>query len=213
METQKRYYLLVEFLVLFIIVPLSLVLDYPIYLKIFFTLLGFIYVLWVLYFKEDVAYNIKSRLPWKKFWKRVMITFICVALSTILYVSIMDPKNLFFVPRNHPLLFFGIMIVYTLLSAWPQEILYRTFFFKRYEKLFRSKWLLIIVNALLFSMAHLFFRNILVLLITFIGGVIFALSYLNFRSTTLVTIEHAIYGNWIYTVGLGYILDFPGFDN
>lgn len=205
--------MITEFLVLFIILPVSLVLHYPLYLKVFFTVVGFIYVLWVLYFKEDVAYKISARLPWRKFWKRVMITFVCVALSTILYVYIMDPRNFFFVPRNHPLLFLGIMIVYTLLSAWPQEILYRTFFFKRYEKLFIKKWLFVLINAVLFSMAHLFFRNRLVLLITFIGGVLFALSYLKFRSTTLVTIEHAIYGNWIYTVGLGYILDFPGFDN
>lgn len=72
---------------------------------------------------------------------------------------------------------------------------------------------MVIINAIIFSLAHLFFKNGLVLLVTFIGGVIFSLTYLKFKSTALVTIEHALYGNWLFTVGMGQMLDFPGFDN
>ncbi|MAK35391.1 MAG: CPBP family intramembrane metalloprotease, partial [Flavobacteriaceae bacterium] len=30
---------------------------------------------------------------------------------------------------------------------------------------------------------------------------------------TLVTIEHALYGNWLFTVGMGQMLAFPGMES
>ena len=105
-----------------------------------------------------------------------------------------------------------MVIVYPFLSVWQQEIIYRTFFFKRYESLFKSKSLLVFVNAIVFSLAHIFFSNTLVMILTFIGGILFAWTYLKFRSTTLVSIEHALYGNWLFTVGMGQMLAFPGME-
>ena len=69
--------------------------------------------------------------------------------------------------------------------------------------------MLILVNAVLFSLAHLFFRNALVMILTFLGGIVFALTYHKTKSTLLVAIEHAIYGCWLYTVGMGEMLGFP----
>lgn len=208
----SRSYLIREFLVLFVVLPLSLVLPYLFILKVVFTLIGFIYVVYILHSTEEVEYKVKGNLNWKHFWKRFVITSFFVVLSTVVYMYLVEPSKLFYVPLKRPLLFLVILFSYTLLSAWPQEILFRTFFFSRYQSLFSDERLLIFTNAVLFSLAHLFFRNALVLIITLIGGLIFAITYLKFRSTTLVTIEHAIYGNWLYAVGLGYMLDFPGFE-
>ena len=69
---------------------------------------------------------------------------------------------------------------------------------------------MIVVNAFVFSLAHIFLKNILVLFLTFIGVIAFALTYYTSKSTTLVCIEHALYGFWLFTVGLGEILAFPG---
>jgi hypothetical protein len=55
----------------------------------------------------------------------------------------------------------------------------------------------------------MFFKNTLVLFLTFLGGVLFALTYNKTRSTLLVSIEHAIYGSWLFTVGMGNMLGFP----
>jgi len=93
--------------------------------------------------------------------------------------------------------------------VYPQELLYRTFFFQRYENLFKNEKIFIFINALLFSLAHLFFKNTLVLLLTFIGGVLFAITFKNSKSTVLVSIEHSIYGCWLFTVGMGNMLGFP----
>tara|TARA_R110000787_G_scaffold59922_9_gene135862 strand:+ start:1886 stop:2266 length:381 start_codon:yes stop_codon:yes gene_type:complete len=125
----------------------------------------------------------------------------------------MDANKLFCVVLNKPLLWLAILGVYTILSVWPQEIIYRTFFFSRYEALFQNKKLLIFVNAILFSLAHLFFKNTLVIVLTFIGGLLFAYTYYKTKSTLLASIEHAIYGNWLFTVGMGEMLAFPGMES
>jgi membrane protease YdiL (CAAX protease family) len=75
--------------------------------------------------------------------------------------------------------------------------------------LFQNEALFLFFNATLFSLAHLFFRNALVMFITFLGGLLFALTYKKTKSTLLVTIEHAIYGCWLFTVGMGEMLGFP----
>ena len=135
-----------------------------------------------------------------------------IAGLTIAYVLWVDPQALFYVPMNDPRLYVIILFVYTFLSVWPQEVLYRTFFINRYEGLFGNRAVLVGVNAVVFSLAHLFFRNTLVLVLTLIGGVLFALTFLKFRSTTMVSVEHAIYGNWLFTVGMGQMLAFPGME-
>ena len=75
--------------------------------------------------------------------------------------------------------------------------------------LFKNRSVFVFVNAIVFSLAHIFFRNSLVLLLTFLGGILFAITFNKTRSTILVTIEHAIYGCWLFTVGMGEMLAFP----
>ena len=53
------------------------------------------------------------------------------------------------------------------------------------------------------------FQNILVLFTTLIGGIFFTLTYNRSKSLLLTSIEHAIYGNWLFTIGMGEMLAFP----
>ncbi|WP_432411093.1 CPBP family intramembrane glutamic endopeptidase [Rasiella sp. SM2506] len=202
----------VEFFILFILLPVSLAIPFNIWVKVGMVVFGFMYILFRLKKSENINFRIKKNLCWKSLWRRIMVTFIVVAVTTTAYVWFLDKDALFFVPVNKPGLFVAILFVYTFLSVWPQEIIYRTFFFERYEALFENKTLFIFINAIVFSLAHLFFRNTLVLVLTFIGGIIFGYTYLKFRSTTAVSIEHALYGNWLFTVGMGQMLAFPGME-
>jgi len=205
-------YLLAEFFIIFILVPVSFAFPYAPLLKGAIGLVGLAYIIYVLFKVEKISFKIKKDIRWNDFWKRIAVIFSIIAIATAAFVYFDNPKNLFFVPLNNPGLFVIILFVYTFLSVWQQEIIYRTFFFKRYESLFKSKSLLVFVNAIVFSLAHIFFRNTLVMILTFIGGILFALTYLKFRSTTLVSIEHALYGNWLFTVGMGQMLAFPGME-
>ncbi len=65
------------------------------------------------------------------------------------------------------------------------------------------------INAIVFSLGHIFFKNTLVMILTFVGGLLFAFTFQKTRSTLLVTVEHAIYGSWLFTVGMGDMLGFP----
>lgn len=208
----KRLLLAAEFLLFFAVLPVSFVWDYSIWVKAALALLGLVYILVRLL--KDPAKPLKfyRNYDLKTFGKRIGVQFIIVALVTTGFVYWQAPQSLFCVPKSNPQLFVIILAVYTFLSVWPQEIIYRTFFFSRFESLFPSKSVLIFVNAIIFSLAHIFFRNTLVTVLTFIGGLLFAYTYFKTRSTLLVSIEHALYGNWLFTVGMGDMLAFPGMD-
>jgi membrane protease YdiL (CAAX protease family) len=202
-----------ELLLLFVLLPISLVFSYTIYLKIFFVLVGFIYITIVLFRVEKISFKTPIKVDWKRFWKRFSVFFIGVVAITTLFVLFNDASKLFCVIINKPLLWIIILGVYTFLSVWPQEVIYRAFFFNRYETFFQNKKILIFVNAILFSLAHMFFRNTLVLILTFVGGLLFAYTYFKTRSTLLASVEHALYGNWLFTVGMGEMLAFPGMES
>ncbi|WP_420572997.1 CPBP family intramembrane glutamic endopeptidase [Kordia sp.] len=209
MQLQSTSYKLTEFFLLFIALPVSLVLTYPIYIKIASILIGFIYVILILLKVEKQQFKINKSLDWKMFWRRTLVLLCTIALLTMIYVYFTDASKLFIVARTKPLLWIIILFVYSLFSVYPQEVIYRTFFFVRYESLFKNKNLLIFINAIVFCLAHFFFKNILVLILTFLGGILFAFTFQKTRSTLLVSIEHAIYGSWLFTVGMGEMLGFP----
>lgn len=131
-----------------------------------------------------------------------------MALTTA-FVWLTNKELLFYVVLNKPLLWLFILFIYSFFSVYPQELLFRTFFFKRYKVLFKISIVLIFVNGFLVAIAHLLFKNTLVLVLTFLGGLMFAFSFNKNQSTLLVSIEHAVYGSWLFTVGMGNMLGFP----
>ena len=206
---QGTLYKLIEFFIAFIVIPVSFVLDYPVVIKILIGFIGFLYIIVVLLRVEKMKFKFAKRLDWKIFWKHTIIKFVGIIILTTIYVWIFDKQNLFYVVLHKPLLWISILFVYSVFSVYPQELIYRTFYFQRYEALFKSKTLLIFVNAILFSLAHIFFRNALVIVLTFLGGLLFGFTFYKTKSTLFVTIEHAIYGCWLFTVGMGNMLGFP----
>ena len=206
---QATTYKLTEFFIIFILIPISFAIQYPIWIKMSIGVFGFLYILFILLRVEKNRFKIAPNLSWKFFFKRVVAQLIGIAILTIVYMWIVDKPSLFVVILNKPLMWLAILFVYSVFSVYPQELIYRTFFFQRYRSLFKSEVLFIVVNAALFSLAHIFFRNGLVMILTFVGGILFALTFKKTKSTLLVSIEHAIYGCWLFTVGMGSMLGFP----
>ena len=50
---------------------------------------------------------------------------------------------------------------------------------------------------------HFIFRNPWALAFTLIGGLFFSQTYARTRSLRLVCFEHALYGNFMFTIGIG----------
>jgi hypothetical protein len=110
----------------------------------------------------------------------------------------------FLLARQRPLLWIAILIFYPILSVYPQEVIYRAFLFHRYAPLFRQPALLWIASATAFSFAHLFFRTPWVAMsLCLVGGALFAYHFDVSRSLAVVCVEHAVFGQLIFTVGLG----------
>ncbi|RNC87044.1 MAG: CPBP family intramembrane metalloprotease [Winogradskyella sp.] len=206
---QTTQYKLVEFFLIFVITPVSFALSFPIWIKMAIGIIGFAYIVFVLLKIEGNKFKVNENLNWRAFWKRTLLQLAIIIVITSIYVQLFDAKNLFFMPLKKPNVWTVILFIYSFFSVYPQELIYRTFFFQRYEILFKSGTLFLIVNAALFSLAHIFFRNTLVMFLTFIGGILFALTFKRTKSTLLVSIEHAIYGCWLFTVGMGEMLGFP----
>ena len=60
------------------------------------------------------------------------------------------------------------------------------------------------MSSLIFCFAHIFVLNWVAPFLGFFGGIIFARTYSKTRSLLLVSIEHALYGNTLFLLGLGW---------
>jgi membrane protease YdiL (CAAX protease family) len=107
-------------------------------------------------------------------------------------------------PRTRPVLWMIVILFYPFLSALPQGIVYRAFVFQRYGELFGNGWAMITASGLVFCYAHIFLLNLVAIVLTLGGGIIFAHTYLRSRSLWFSSMEHALYGDFIFTIGLGY---------
>ncbi|WP_411766954.1 CPBP family intramembrane glutamic endopeptidase [Winogradskyella sp. A3E31] len=206
---QSPIYRYLELVVLFLLLPIFLVTSISIYVKISIVGIGFLYILYTLLRVENIKIHVAKGINWKRFWRLTFMKFVGIAVITSLYILAMDSTSLFNAVKSNPQKWVLFLGVYCLFSVYPQELIYRTFFFKRYQHLFKNQNLLLFINATLFSLAHLFFQNTLVMALTFVGGLLFALTFQRTQSTLLVSIEHALYGGWLYTVGFGAMLGFP----
>jgi hypothetical protein len=116
--------------------------------------------------------------------------------------------------RKQPWLWALLMVVYPTLSVYPQGVLYRAFFLHRYAVLFpqtaASGWMLLVLCAAAFGFLHIIFRNPLAVVLCCIGGLLFAWRYQQTGSLLTSNFEHALYGCWLFTVGLGDYFYHPG---
>jgi membrane protease YdiL (CAAX protease family) len=122
--------------------------------------------------------------------------------ALLLVAAAMFAPSLFPLPRTRPLVWALIMVLYPI-SAWAQEIAYRTFFFHRYGALFQRPGARIAASGLLFGWGHIAVNNLLAVVLASAAGLLFAWTYERSRSTLLVTLEHALYGDFVFSVGLG----------
>src|SRR5690554_5566867 len=124
----------------------------------------------------------------------------------LLLVLAIEPDWLWHLPRANPRLWLLIMFFYPLLSVYPQGILYRALYYRRYARLFGQGWTARLVGAAAFSFCHVFFLNPLALVLTLVGGWFFCRTYERTRSLPVSNLEHALLGALLFTIGLGRFL-------
>lgn len=112
--------------------------------------------------------------------------------------------ELFGFPRNNPKLWLLICILYPLFSVYPQELILRAFFFHRYRHVFRTPAMMIFFNGLAFAWVHVMFQTATAVILCIPAGILFAYTYWKSKSTLASGLEHAMFGDFMWTVGLGY---------
>lgn len=196
--------LLFEFLALFVALPLAFRFK-PFYFPPLPALwLALAYCYWRL--KRDPSFD--HALLWNsaslpRFAPAVFATFCVVAALIGIGVWMLAPAKLFGFVRTHTLFWAVIMCAYPIVSVYPQSLIYRAFFFHRYRSLLPSSGVSLVASAAAFSFIHIIFRNPIAPLFTFFGGLLFAHRYRQSQSLCVSALEHALYGCFMFTVGLG----------
>lgn len=132
----------------------------------------------------------------------IAIRFIIGAAFLTILLLLVRPESVLSFPKNNLKFWCIVMCCYPLISVYPQGVIYRAFYEHRYANCFPPK-LQILVGALAFACAHIPFGNIYALLFTFVGGLMFLATYRATNSLILAAIEHAIFGDFLFTIGWG----------
>jgi hypothetical protein len=134
----------------------------------------------------------------------ILIRWVCACAAMTVFIYFVDPARMFDLFLERPYFVLLLFCLYPVLSALPQEMVFCSFFFRRYAPFFTTERSMVIASALIFAYAHVLFINWIAPLLSVIAGYIFAKTYSHSRSLALVTIEHALYGNYLFFVGLGW---------
>jgi uncharacterized protein len=196
--------LALEFSVVFIGIPLLIYFRALPNLPIPYLLVGGLVVLLVL--SHDPTFDSRRLFTWghvRPFLGTLLVRDAVSLAVLAVGVRLFAPELLFSLVKRTPLFWAVIMLLYPLLSVYPQELIYRAFCFHRYQPLFGSGWVMVLASALTFGFVHIIFGNWVAVGLCVIGGLLFAMTYQASGSLLLACVDHAIFGNFIFTIGLG----------
>ncbi|WP_120500628.1 CPBP family intramembrane glutamic endopeptidase [Roseovarius sp. EL26] len=159
--------------------------------------------LWLLYRTPSFSYSDLYRGFSAINWAVIFGFFAATAVVCYAVVIYFAPHAAFGLARHNLPLLLMILLLYPVLSALPQEIVYRALFFERYKAILPSPGAAVVLNSALFALAHLMYWNIVVTLMTFCGSLLFAHSYAIGRNFPQAVLLHAIGGNLVFIFGLG----------
>lgn len=208
-QAPTRSILAIELFLLFFVLPCILATSLDKKIKIISVLSGILYVIVIGISKRHFT-RIVIKLPSKSYILRVLVLSLTLFALGYFIMKYTRPNALFNMPKNQTGLWIMILFIYAFISVFAQELLYRRFFFNRYGRFFKNEKLLFFVNVICFSLCHIFLHTAWVLVATAIGGTLFSYTYIKEKSLFWTCVEHALYGNLIFTLGIGAELAFPG---
>jgi membrane protease YdiL (CAAX protease family) len=202
----------IEFVLLFFGIPFLIYLDQDFIRPSIIILPVLVFIFILLRRNSDFKWSELTR--WQVPRKVLYANGILVLLAALLmlgYVRFFDPRNLFNLPRANMWLYLALCLFYPVFSAYGQEIIYRTFLYKRYARIFPGVWQFVLASAVTFSFMHIVYYDPVSMILTFIGGLYFAINYSITRSVLFSAVLHGIFGIMIFGVGLGqyFWLDMP----
>ncbi|KAF0095462.1 MAG: membrane protein of unknown function [Puniceicoccaceae bacterium 5H] len=198
---QGKAVLWLEWAVLFVLLPVIAWLDLIHASKFLIFAVPFVYTLIVARLTRLSPPPERPQPPrFRQVW--LLRLALCAPAITLLTWWLM-PESFLGFPRSSFDWWLVVMALYPFLSALPQEFMYRRFYFARYERIFGSGPVLFWSSVLAFSGLHLMYDHWMSLLLTLIAGYFFTQTYQRTGRLLDAWWEHALYGNLVFTVGLG----------
>lgn len=136
-------------------------------------------------------------------WRRILLRFVLLGGLLTASVAVLAPAELFNFPKRAPFVWLLVILLYPFLSAYPQEVIYRAFMFRRYAPLIATNGRMLLATALAFGWLHVLLESWVAVTLTVVGGWLFGDTYRRTRSLAAVSVEHALYGALVFTIGLG----------
>lgn len=202
-KQHESWKILVEGGVLFVVFPLLMFWDLIPLPKISVLILSAGYCVFQLWRDPTFGRGFFRRKQSGDISKELLIRTPIVVGALLALILVLHPERLFAFPAERPVTWAIVMVLYPILSALPQEFIYRTFFFHRYGNFMSLKYAPIITSALAFSFVHIIYDNWWAVGLSFVGGLLFGITYARTKSLFWVTVEHALYGCLVFTLGMG----------
>ncbi len=134
----------------------------------------------------------------------ILMTTLGTLATGYAILTITRPEALWLIVSRNPELMAMIALGYPLVSALPQEVVFRALFFERYAAILpRRLSLQIMLNAVIFAWAHIMYWSWIVLALTFVGGLLFAWSYRGRGNFPEAVVLHSVAGVMLFLVGMG----------
>lgn len=165
-------------------------------------LIAFLFLLLLLRdpsFDRRILTHFKRDYLGKSIARMIVITILLVWFTWWVF-----PELFFMYPVENFKSYVITFFLYPVASVFPQEIIYRVYYFHRYHKVIPEKYLLMLSNAFIFGLTHLIYANWVAPIATFFAGWIFIYNYYQTRSLLNVSLEHYFYGLIMFTIGFGY---------
>ena len=168
-----------------------------------------------------VSLRLLGKISWRRLfakplpgWWRGPCARAALALLLIsTYVLIFEPQSLFRLPKEHFSLWLLIILLYPIFSVLPQELIYRVYIFEVHKNLLTPPLLALLVSALLFAWVHIVFAGWFAVAACALAGLALGFNYHSNRTKKgaiwPLILEHSLYGQIIFTLGLGEYFYYP----
>ncbi len=197
--THKSNRLILFLIFTFYIVIPFLSLTNPLFFKnkfIILTIIGIlIYILLRLLGFNNGSLGIKSANAIQSIRDISLVTFILIVIGIIL--------SSFKISRFQPSETLSFYLFYIFISSPIQEFLYRGALTSILQQINFRKSSIILISSILYSLAHLGYKDLITCTLTFLIGLLWHQKYLKTKNLTGVTISHAILG--VITIFIGII--------
>ena len=198
-----------ELVVLFFVLPLAVIYWTQEIAEYLMPILGCVGLVCLGVLLADKQFKRFRLWHWDDFFTHLRTTFkMFIPWACLLSVAVylLKPELFLSWPFREPELWMLTLLIYPIISVIPQEIIFRTYFFHRYKKILPSKYARWGISTFVFGLVHLVYGNWIAMVLSWIGGGLFGYRYIQTRSTPVVVVEHAIWGSFVFTIGLGSFL-------